>query len=378
MLTLRCCGPSLTVARRLASDWERNKSLQCKLLDSDFATAGRLFDVNSRALEALPYGLEVSMTMPGSAEPAPAQFAAAFAPESNNLPFEISSFLDYIRVEKGLAANTVLAYRRDLIKFATHLARTKKDWNQADRESVRQFLEHLHRQNLTPRAIARHLVSLRGCYQFLVREGRVGRDPTIDIDPPRLSQTLPKYLAAVDVEKLLIQPDPSNPAGLRDRAMLEVLYATGMRVSELISVRWEDFDANLGVVRCLGKGNKERLIPVGKSALRSLEAYVASGRAKLAKKASVPFLFVNQRGGKLSRVGFWKILSRYGRKAGIRTPLSPHVVRHSFATHLLERGADLRSIQMMLGHSDISTTQIYTHVIKERLKEVYQAHHPRA
>jgi len=160
--------------------------------------------------------------------------------------------------------------------------------------------------------------------------------------------------------------------------MLEVLYATGMRVSELVSVRWEDFDAELGVVRCMGKGNKERLIPVGKSALRCLEHYVSSGRAKLAKRAAVPFLFLNQRGGKLSRVGFWKILSRYGRSAGIPTPLSPHLVRHSFATHLLERGADLRSIQMMLGHSDISTTQIYTQVIKERLKEVYEAHHPRA
>jgi integrase/recombinase XerD len=317
------------------------------------------------------------MTMPGSLEAAPAHCVAAPIP-SSALPFEISSFLDYVRVEKGLAANTVLAYRRDLVKFAAFLARKDRDWSQADRENVRQFLEHLHRQNLTARAIARHLVSLRGCYQFLVREGQVPRDPTVEIDPPRLSQALPKYLAAAEVEKLLAQPDPSTPAGMRDRAMLEVLYATGMRVSELVNVRWEDFDADLGVVRCLGKGNKERLIPVGRSALRSLEAYVAGGRAKLAKKAAVPFLFLNQRGGKLSRVGFWKILSRYGRSAGIPTPLSPHLVRHSFATHLLERGADLRSIQIMLGHSDISTTQIYTQVIKERLKEVYQAHHPRA
>jgi integrase/recombinase XerD len=318
------------------------------------------------------------MTMPGSVEPAPAQCVMASPPASNALASEISSFLDYIRVEKGLAENTVLAYRQDLIKFAAYLTRRERDWGQADRENVREFLEHLHRQDLTARAIARHLVSLRGCYQFLLREGRVACDPTVDIDPPRLSQALPKYLAASEVEKLLAQPDPSTPAGLRDRAMLEVLYATGMRVSELVSVRWEDFDANLGVVRCLGKGNKERLIPVGKSALRCLEAYVAGGRAKLAKKAAVPFLFLNQRGGKLSRVGFWKILSRYGRTAGILTPLNPHLVRHSFATHLLERGADLRSIQMMLGHSDISTTQIYTQVIKERLKEVYQAHHPRA
>jgi len=318
------------------------------------------------------------MIMPGSPATAPAQHAVACEGASRAVPFEISSFLDYVRVEKGLADNTVLAYRRDLVKFAVFIAGRGRDWSQADRDNVRQFLEHLHRQNLTARAVARHLVSLRGCYQFLVREGKVSRDPTVEIDPPRLSQALPKYLAAAEVEKLLTQPDLSTPAGLRDRAMLEVLYATGMRVSELVNVRWEDFDADLGVVRCLGKGNKERLIPVGKSALRCLEHYVAGGRAKLAKKAAVPFLFLNQRGGKLSRVGFWKILSRYGRIAGIPTPLSPHLVRHSFATHLLERGADLRSIQIMLGHSDISTTQIYTQVIKERLKEVYQAHHPRA
>jgi integrase/recombinase XerD len=318
------------------------------------------------------------MIMPGPLDPAPTQSVVASGPASSALPFEISGFLDYVQVEKGLAANTVLAYRQDLIKFAAFLVRKGLTWGQADREVARQFLEHLHRLNLSPRAIARHVVSLRGCYQFLLREGQVSRDPTAEIDPPRVSQALPKYLATAEVDKLLTQPDLSTPAGLRDRAMIEVLYATGMRVSELVGVRWEDFDANLGVVRCLGKGNKERLIPVGRSALRSLEAYVAGGRAELGKKAALPFLFLNQRGGKLSRVGFWKILSRYGRNAGILTPLNPHLVRHSFATHLLERGADLRSIQMMLGHSDISTTQIYTQVIKERLKEVYHAHHPRA
>ncbi|HEY6291012.1 MAG TPA: site-specific tyrosine recombinase XerD [Terriglobia bacterium] len=297
---------------------------------------------------------------------------------SRRWPGEIAGFLDYVRVEKGLAANTVLAYRQDLVKFDAYLSRQKREWGEAGRDDVRGFLADLYRKDLSARAVARHLVSLRGCYQFLLRQKHVAHDPTADIDPPRLAQTLPKYLSAEEVGKLLAQPDPSKPAGLRDRAMLEVLYATGLRVSELVSLRWEDFDANLGVVRCLGKGNKERLIPVGKSALRALETYVAGGRAKLAKRAAVPFLFLNQRGGKLSRVGFWKILSRYGRNAGIITPLTPHLVRHSFATHLLERGADLRSIQLMLGHSDISTTQIYTQVVKERLKEVYQAHHPRA
>lgn len=294
-------------------------------------------------------------------------------------PFaEIAGFLDYIQAEKGLAANTVLAYRRDLNKFAAALSKQERSIALATREDVREFLAELHRQNLSARAVARHLASLRGFYRFLLREGRIDHDPTAEIDAPRLGQALPKYLASSEVERLLNQPDVSNPAGLRDKAMLEVLYATGVRVSELVALRWEDFDPNLGIVRCLGKGNKERLIPVGKSALRALEAYVALGRRQLAKKAGIPYLFLNQRGGKLSRVGFWKILARYGRVAGILTPLTPHLVRHSFATHLLERGADLRSIQMMLGHSDISTTQIYTQVVREHLKEVYQAHHPRA
>lgn len=293
-------------------------------------------------------------------------------------PRDLSRFLSYVQVEKGLAGNTLLAYRRDLTKFAAYLGKQGRKLRDAGRDEIRGFLAELHRNRLSARAVARHLVSLRGFFQFLVREGDLDRDPTAQIDSPRLAQALPKYLSAPEIEKLLAQPDPSTAAGLRDRAMLQVLYATGMRVSELVGVRWEDFDAGLGIVRCLGKGGKERLIPVGKPALRALEDYVAHGRAKLARKPGVPYLFVNQRGGKLSRVGFWKILSRYGRAAGIATPLTPHLVRHSFATHLLERGADLRSIQLMLGHSDISTTQIYTQVVQERLREVYQAHHPRA
>ena len=308
----------------------------------------------------------------------PADEAVSRGPASKRLPGEIASFLDYIQAEKGLAANTVLAYRRDLEKFAAGFSKQRRTPAQATREDVREFLAGLYRQRLSARAVARHLASLRGFYQFLLREGRLNHDPTAEIGPPRLPQALPKYLAASEVEQLLSQPDVSTPAGLRDKAMLEVLYATGVRVSELVGLRWEDFDANLGIVRCLGKGSKERLIPVGKSALRALEAYMAQGRGRLAKRAVVSFLFLNRRGGKLSRVGFWKILARYGRAAGIKTPLTPHLVRHSFATHLLERGADLRSIQMMLGHSDISTTQIYTQVVREHLKEVYQAHHPRA
>jgi integrase/recombinase XerD len=291
---------------------------------------------------------------------------------------ELTAFLDYIRVEKGLAANSIASYERDLREFARFLHRKGKTVASVDREDIRGFLASLYRRELGARSVARHLVSLRSFFKFLLKEGRLKADPAKEIEAPKIGQSLPKYLTASEVEALLLQPDLSATAGLRDKAMLELLYATGMRVSELIGLRWEDFEVNLGVVRCRGKGSKERLIPVGKSALRAVENYIRRGRPALAKKKDFPHLFLNRQGGPLSRVGFWKLLAHYGRAAGISTPLTPHVVRHSFATHLLERGADLRSIQLMLGHSDISTTQIYTHVVKERLKQVYREHHPRA
>lgn len=290
----------------------------------------------------------------------------------------ISRYLDYVRVEKGLAANSIEGYGRDLAGFDNYLKRARKDLQKVTRDDIRNYLALLYRRGLASRSVARHLVSLRNFFRFLVQEGTVQNDPTAEVDAPQIGHTLPRYLTEEEVESLLAQPDASGAAGLRDRALLELLYATGMRVSELVHLRWEDLEANLGVVRCRGKGGKERLIPVGKSALRAVEAYFHQGRPKLVKKSDAPFLFVNQRGSGLSRVGFWKILARYGRAAGIQTPLTPHLVRHSFATHLLERGADLRSIQLMLGHSDISTTQIYTHVMKERLKQVYHSHHPRS
>jgi integrase/recombinase XerD len=287
-------------------------------------------------------------------------------------------FLDFARVEKGLAANSIESYRRDLTEFSAFLHRLGKAPSAVDREDIRAFLKQLYDRNLGARSVARFLVSLRGFFRFLVREGRLTGDPTAEVEAPRLDQSLPKYLSADEVDQLLAQPDVSMPLGLRDKAMLELLYATGMRVSELVHVGAGDFDMELGIVRCLGKGSKERLIPVGKSALRAVEAYLRAGRAALAGKRNPPWLFLNRRGTVLSRVGFWKILAAYGRRAGLATKLTPHLLRHSFATHLLERGADLRSIQLMLGHSDISTTQIYTHVLKERLKQVYQSHHPRA
>jgi integrase/recombinase XerD len=291
---------------------------------------------------------------------------------------ELAAFVDYIRVEKGLAANSIASYARDLGEFAGFLRRRGRPVARADREDIRDFLASLYRRGLSARSAARHLVSLRNFFKFLLREERLKADPTEDIDAPKIGQSLPKYLTATEVDALLQQPDLSTALGLRDKAMLELLYATGLRVSELIGLSWSDLEINLGVLRCRGKGSKERLIPVGKSALRAIEAYVQRGRPALAKGRETPFLFLNRRGQGLSRVGFWKLLRRYGRAAGITTPLTPHMVRHSFATHLLERGADLRSIQLMLGHSDISTTQIYTHVVKERLKQIYREHHPRA
>ncbi len=310
----------------------------------------------------------------------PSQDVATPFPVASPLPPipEVQLFLDFARVEKGLAANSIESYRRDLTEFSAFLQRLGKSPSAVDRDVIRAFLKELYDRGLGARSVARHLVSLRNLFRFLVREGRLTGDPTLEVEAPRLDQSLPKYLTAEEVDQLLAQPDVSTPAGIRDKAMLELLYATGMRVSELVHVGAADFDMGLGIIRCLGKGNKERLIPVGKSALHAVETYLFSGRAVFAGKRNSPWLFLNRRGGALSRVGFWKILAAYGRRAGLATGLTPHLIRHSFATHLLERGADLRSIQLMLGHSDISTTQIYTHVLKERLKQVYQSHHPRA
>ena len=291
---------------------------------------------------------------------------------------EVNDYLDYARVEKGLAANSISNYQRDLIHFCKFLVGRGRTFADSTRDDVRAFLTALYSQGLSAQSVARHLISVRNFFRFLAKENRIQSDPTADVDAPKLEQRLPRYLSADEVETLLGQPDISTPLGLRDKAMLEVLYATGMRVSELVHLRCSDFESSLGVVRCLGKGNKERLIPVGKSALRAVEAYWQGGRSAMCKNGQEPFLFLNRRGQPLTRVGFWKILAGYGRRAGFSIPLTPHLVRHSFATHLLERGADLRSIQLMLGHSDISTTQIYTHVLKQRLKQVYQTHHPRA
>lgn len=291
----------------------------------------------------------------------------------------LSSFLTYVKVEKGLAANTVAAYRRDLTKFSVFAQKRKLALEAVTRDDLVDFLAGLYRQKLESKSVARHLVSLRNFFRFAQVQGLLAVDPSMNLESPKIRRSLPGYLRLEEVERLLAQPDTKTPLGLRDRAMLEVLYSAGLRVSELIGLRVSDLDTKVGCVRCIGKGDKERIVPIGKKALSTVERYLREARPKLIGKApGSPTLFINRRGRALSRVGVWKILSAYGRRAGLRAPLTPHMLRHSFATHLLERGADLRSVQLMLGHADISTTQIYTHLVEERLKQIYKAHHPRA
>jgi integrase/recombinase XerD len=291
----------------------------------------------------------------------------------------IALFLTHVRVEKGLSTNTVAAYQRDLAKFNMFAQKRKLTFEGANRDDLVDFLAALYREKLESRTVARHLVTLRNFFRFAQIQELISADPSLNLESPKIRRTLPGYLKLEEVEHLLAQPDAKTAFGLRDRAMLEVLYSTGLRVSELIGLRVTDLDAKVGCIRCIGKGDKERIVPAGRKALGMVEKYLRDARPKLlGKSISSQALFVNRRGGSLSRVGVWKILSAYGRRAGLRVALTPHMLRHSFATHLLERGADLRSVQLMLGHADISTTQIYTHVVEERLKQIYKAHHPRA
>ena len=291
----------------------------------------------------------------------------------------ITSFLTHVKVEKGLSSNTIEAYQRDLVKFDAFAKKRKLALQTVSRDDLVDFLASLYRQNLESRTVARHLVTLRNFFRFAQTQELITEDPSINLESPKIRRTLPGYLRLEEVERLLEQPDSNTSLGLRDRAMLEVLYSTGLRVSELIGLRVNDLDSKVGCIRCIGKGDKERIVPVGRKALGLVEKYLRDARPKLlGKMRGSPTLFVNRRGASLSRVGVWKILSAYGKRAGLRVALTPHMLRHSFATHLLERGADLRSVQLMLGHADISTTQIYTHVVEERLKQIYKAHHPRA
>jgi integrase/recombinase XerD len=291
-----------------------------------------------------------------------------------SLPAAIQGFLDFCRIEKGLAANTLEAYRRDLesfLSFAGGVAIPGVD-------VVRAYLDSLRGSGLRERSVARRLTTLRNLYRFLLREERTQTDPTSLLTLPRQWKSLPKYLNSNEIDRLLEAPDPDKPTGIRDRAMLSLLYATGLRVTELCRLEISDLDADLGVLRVLGKGGKQRLVPVGGHALKAVAAYLEVARPALLRGRSNRFLFVTARGKILTRQGFWKSLGAYGVKAGVCRRISPHVVRHSFATHLLEGGADLRSVQTMLGHADIATTQIYTHVMRSRLQKIIDEHHPRA
>ncbi|MGH9814135.1 MAG: site-specific tyrosine recombinase XerD [Candidatus Acidiferrales bacterium] len=290
----------------------------------------------------------------------------------------IAAYLNYAQVERGLAANTIAAYRRDLKKFAAFCEPRRLAPAGVERKHVVDFLGRLYQQGLDARSVARQLVTLRNFFRFLAQENVVRHDPVEHIESPRVWKRLPKFLTLEEVEKLLATAETSTSLGLRDRAMLEVLYATGLRVSELVKLKVADLQLDAGVVRCLGKGSKERVVPLGKKSIAALEDYLRRGRPALTRRRTTPYLFVSRRGGAMTRQNFWMLLRQRARAAGVRAHLTPHTLRHSFATHLLERGADLRAVQLLLGHADISTTQIYTHVAQERLRQVYRTHHPRA
>ncbi|MGD8387536.1 MAG: site-specific tyrosine recombinase XerD [Desulfobacteraceae bacterium] len=288
----------------------------------------------------------------------------------------LDQFIAHLQVERGLSPNTIQGYSRDLVRFLEFLDRIGRTPEGATREDVSAFLGELFGR-LSPRSMARNLTAVRMFFRFLVSEGKIETSPARLVEAPKLPRRLPDILSPEEVERLLEQPDPSTRIGLRDRAMLELLYATGLRVSELVGLRLQGVNLEVGFVRVLGKGDKERVVPMGDKAREAITAYLQNGRGDLMRGPASAHVFLNARGGSLSRQGFWKIIKQYGRLAGIRRRITPHGLRHAFASHLLERGADLRSVQVMLGHADISTTQIYTHVTRERLKQMHEKHHPR-
>lgn len=291
----------------------------------------------------------------------------------------VDTFLLHLKVERGLAKNTLDSYRRDLGKFTGYLRRKDvSSFTEVDRRMIMAFLEDLHNRHRAAATISRNLAAIRSFYGFLVQENLTGTNPSAELDTPKIPKRLPNVMTVDQVATLMEQPKPSNPAGLRDKAMLELLYATGIRVSELVDLNLADVNLEMGFLRCLGKGAKERIVPMGKSAIGAVDDYLQRGRGKLGKEREKKAVFLNIRGGRLTRQGFWKILKKYVRLAGFQGDITPHTLRHSFATHLLENGADLRAVQEMLGHSDISTTQIYTQVTAIHLRDVYQQSHPRA
>jgi integrase/recombinase XerD len=296
-------------------------------------------------------------------------------PETNEA---IDAYIGYLRDVRRMSPNTLSSYARDLRSLGDFADARERPVTSLDRRDLEAFTRQLMSGGLAPRSVARTIAAVRGFYKFLLVEKKLDADPAEDLHAPRAWPALPKYLDLEEVDRLLAQPDVSTPRGTRDKALIELLYATGLRVTELLSLKPGDISLDAGYLTCIGKGDKQRIVPLGDSAIDWIRRYVGEARPALLKGRKSKWLFVNARaGGQLSRVGFWKLLKEYGIKAGVSRDISPHVLRHSFATHLLDRGADLRAIQMMLGHSDLSTTQIYTHVLEARLRTVYDKFHPR-
>ncbi|MFH1622100.1 MAG: site-specific tyrosine recombinase XerD [Candidatus Omnitrophota bacterium] len=289
----------------------------------------------------------------------------------------IDNFLNYLSVERGLAENTISSYKRDLLRYDRFIRSINiNDINKIDKENIRSYLVYQKEKELSSSTIARSLVAIRLFHRFLLRERLSLKDPSDVIDSPRLWKKIPDALSFDEIEKLLSSPDTRKKKGIRDKAILETLYATGLRVSELTNLRIEDVNLDAGFIRCLGKGRKERVVPLGKIAIVAIKNYLEKSRQKFLKKKTSKFLFLNPSSNKLSRIYIWKMTKAYAKQARIKKPVKPHVLRHSFATHLLEKGADLRSVQEMLGHASISTTQNYLHIEKNRLIKVFDDYHP--